>query len=227
MTKRVFSAGFAWSVIESKWPGFEAAFFGFEPARLAFEPDEFWEGARQGRAHRPQRREDRLGARQCAFRPGCGEGAWQFRQAPRWMAVLRRGRPARASGQARRPPRREHGPDVAQVSRLGRLRRRRGTSSPACATPGSMLRRRSNRSATSSSSRISSTPGRRKPACPTSTFREFALFRSARTMRRTQPSSRAVFDRAQCRDCVTIAGQSENAAASGFYRTSAPTWART
>ncbi len=44
MTKRVFSAGFAWSVIESKWPGFEQAFLGFEPARLAFEPDEFWDG---------------------------------------------------------------------------------------------------------------------------------------------------------------------------------------
>ena len=43
MTKRVFSAGFAWSVIESKWPGFEEAFLGFDPARLAFEPDEFWE----------------------------------------------------------------------------------------------------------------------------------------------------------------------------------------
>ena len=43
MTKRVFSAGFAWSVIESKWPGFEAAFLGFEPKRLAFEPDEFWD----------------------------------------------------------------------------------------------------------------------------------------------------------------------------------------
>src|ERR1700757_1888454 len=44
MTKRVFSAGFAWSVIEAKWPGFEAAFLGFQPARLAFEPDEFWDG---------------------------------------------------------------------------------------------------------------------------------------------------------------------------------------
>jgi 3-methyladenine DNA glycosylase Tag len=42
MTKRVFSAGFAWSVIESKWPGFEAAFLGFEPKRLAAESDEFW-----------------------------------------------------------------------------------------------------------------------------------------------------------------------------------------
>ena len=38
MTKRVFSAGFAWSVIESKWPGFEEAFFGFEPRRLSSEP---------------------------------------------------------------------------------------------------------------------------------------------------------------------------------------------
>jgi 3-methyladenine DNA glycosylase Tag len=44
MTKRVFSAGFAWSVIEQKWPGFEKAFLGFKPAKLAFQPDEFWDG---------------------------------------------------------------------------------------------------------------------------------------------------------------------------------------
>lgn len=44
MTKRVFSAGFVWRVIESKWPGFEAAFLDFEPEKLAFQPDEFWEG---------------------------------------------------------------------------------------------------------------------------------------------------------------------------------------
>lgn len=43
MTKRVFSAGFVWSVIEKKWPGFEAAFLGFAPKRLLFQPDEFWE----------------------------------------------------------------------------------------------------------------------------------------------------------------------------------------
>jgi 3-methyladenine DNA glycosylase Tag len=43
MTRRVFSAGFVWSVIEAKWPGFEAAFLGFDPAALAFQPDEFWE----------------------------------------------------------------------------------------------------------------------------------------------------------------------------------------
>jgi 3-methyladenine DNA glycosylase Tag len=44
MAKRIFSAGFVWSVVESKWPGFEAAFLGFEPKRLLFEPDEFWTG---------------------------------------------------------------------------------------------------------------------------------------------------------------------------------------
>src|SRR5260370_110637 len=43
MTKRVFSAGFAWSVIEAKWHGFEEAFLGFQAAKLAFKPDEFWE----------------------------------------------------------------------------------------------------------------------------------------------------------------------------------------
>jgi 3-methyladenine DNA glycosylase Tag len=30
MTKRVFSAGFAWSVIEAKWPHFEEAFLRFK-----------------------------------------------------------------------------------------------------------------------------------------------------------------------------------------------------
>ncbi len=43
MAKRIFSAGFVWSVIENKWPGFEAAFLGFDPKRLVHQPDEFWE----------------------------------------------------------------------------------------------------------------------------------------------------------------------------------------
>ena len=42
MTRRIFSAGFVWSVIESKWPGFEAAFLGFEPRRLVFQSEDFW-----------------------------------------------------------------------------------------------------------------------------------------------------------------------------------------
>jgi 3-methyladenine DNA glycosylase Tag len=43
MTKRIFSAGFAWTVIEAKWPGFEEAFLGFVPKRLLAQPDEYWE----------------------------------------------------------------------------------------------------------------------------------------------------------------------------------------
>lgn len=43
MTKRIFSAGFVWSVIENKWSGFEAAFLEFEPKRLLHQPDEYWE----------------------------------------------------------------------------------------------------------------------------------------------------------------------------------------
>jgi 3-methyladenine DNA glycosylase Tag len=35
MARAIFSAGFVWSVIEKKWPGFEAAFDGFDPAKVA------------------------------------------------------------------------------------------------------------------------------------------------------------------------------------------------
>jgi 3-methyladenine DNA glycosylase Tag len=57
LTRRVFSAGFVWSVIEAKWPGFEAAFLGFVPKRLLAQPDEFWEAlARDSRIVRnPQK----------------------------------------------------------------------------------------------------------------------------------------------------------------------------
>jgi 3-methyladenine DNA glycosylase Tag len=44
MTKRVFQAGFAWSVIEAKWPGFEAAFLGFKPELLVRQTEKFWDG---------------------------------------------------------------------------------------------------------------------------------------------------------------------------------------
>lgn len=42
MAERIFSAGFVWSVIEAKWPGFEEAFLGFEPGALLFQPEDFW-----------------------------------------------------------------------------------------------------------------------------------------------------------------------------------------
>lgn len=44
MAARIFSAGFVWSVIDQKWPGFEEAFLGFNPRRLLFQPSEFWDG---------------------------------------------------------------------------------------------------------------------------------------------------------------------------------------
>src|SRR5262245_13338923 len=44
MTRRVFCAGFAWSVIETKWKGFEAGVVRLEPGRLSLQPDEFWDG---------------------------------------------------------------------------------------------------------------------------------------------------------------------------------------
>lgn len=44
MTRRVFSAGFVWRVIDQKWPGFEEAFLGFDPAALGLRPDSYWDG---------------------------------------------------------------------------------------------------------------------------------------------------------------------------------------
>ena len=43
MSRRAFSAGFAWSVIDTKWPGFEKAFLGFKPGPLTLQPDDFWD----------------------------------------------------------------------------------------------------------------------------------------------------------------------------------------
>src|SRR5579859_8021849 len=43
MARRIFSSGFAWSVIEKKWAGFEEAFLGFDPGQLVFQPDDFWD----------------------------------------------------------------------------------------------------------------------------------------------------------------------------------------
>ena len=67
MTRRVFSAGFAWSVIEAKWDGFETAFHRFDPGFLLFQPEEFWDGLHEGRSDRAQRRQDRQRSPQRAF----------------------------------------------------------------------------------------------------------------------------------------------------------------
>ncbi len=40
MALRVFQAGFNWTVVKNKWPGFEAAFEGFDPGRCAMLSDD-------------------------------------------------------------------------------------------------------------------------------------------------------------------------------------------
>jgi len=40
MTRRIFQAGFNWTVIDNKWNGFEAAFDNFDIGRWAMAPDE-------------------------------------------------------------------------------------------------------------------------------------------------------------------------------------------
>src|SRR3546814_15195427 len=40
MTRRVFQAGFNWSVVDAKWPGFEVAFDGFDVNRCALMSDD-------------------------------------------------------------------------------------------------------------------------------------------------------------------------------------------
>ena len=75
----MFSAGFAWSVIENKWPGFEKAFLGFKPAKLIFQPDDFWDALLSDARHRAQRRQDRIGARECRLRAGDRERTRQLR----------------------------------------------------------------------------------------------------------------------------------------------------
>ena len=88
MTKRVFCAGFAWSVIEAKWPGFEQAFLGFKPATLAFKPDEFWEALASDT--RIVRNGDKImSVRDNArFIQEIGARAWRLRQISREVAVL-------------------------------------------------------------------------------------------------------------------------------------------
>lgn len=44
MSRCVFQAGFAWTVVEQKWPGTEAAFWGFSPARCRAMSDEAFDG---------------------------------------------------------------------------------------------------------------------------------------------------------------------------------------
>ena len=42
MTRCIFNAGFYWSVISKKWPGFQEAFLGFDIDKLIDQDEDFW-----------------------------------------------------------------------------------------------------------------------------------------------------------------------------------------
>ena len=174
MTRRAFSAGFGMERDRGEmWTGLKRLFSGSSRVRCRCSPDEFWDALIKDTLHRPQRRQDHVGARQREFCPGSGEGAWQLRrrfQLAKWPASDEIGLPLNllAKAAAAELGKWQHRPDaVAALPRLGRVRdiegfgrvpaRRRAWTSP----------RRSPRSATSPRCRRSSTSGPRRPACPT------------------------------------------------------------
>ena len=117
MTKRVFSAGFAWSVIENKWPGFEKAFAGFKPGPLSLKPDEFWDELMKDTSI------VRNGAKIMSVRANASfvrdiAGEHGSFGNPRELAVIRRGGAAGTAGQARQPARRQYRADDAALPRL-------------------------------------------------------------------------------------------------------------
>ena len=105
--------------------------------------------ADHGRPHRPQWREDYIGARERALRSRRGEGARL-----RLASFSRNGRPPTRSGCLSFSPSVAAG-SAAQpgrcllISGLRRLRRDQGRGRPVCATPASILPRLRHRSATS------------------------------------------------------------------------------
>ena len=50
MTRRIFQAGFSWTVIDNKWPAFEAGFAGFDPNACAFMSEERFDALMKDRA---------------------------------------------------------------------------------------------------------------------------------------------------------------------------------
>ncbi len=184
MAKRVFSAGFVWSVIEKKWPGFEEAFLGFVPQALTFQPDEFWHDlSRDSRiVKNPQKiksvREN------AAFVAAVARRARLLRQVPQ-----RRGRPrtrsacstfsasaARAS--AARPA------SISCASSAMTASSPRTTWWSAMRDAGVDDRRRSRPPrVTSGRSRRRSTTGRRRRSCRAPTSRASWRCRWARTIR--------------------------------------------
>jgi 3-methyladenine DNA glycosylase Tag len=179
MTRRAFCAGFAWSVIETKWPGFEKAFLKFQPGKLTLQPDDFWDGLMKDASI------VRNGAKIMSVRANAGfvrEVAREYGSFGKFLAqwpssnevgllelLAKRG--SRLGGNTGQMLLRFLGWDGFVTSR----------DVVACLRDAaSTWPRRSLRSATSPRCRRSSTHGPRRPACPTRICRASAPCRSGR-----------------------------------------------
>ncbi|MEH2504512.1 3-methyladenine DNA glycosylase Tag [Bradyrhizobium sp. AZCC 1578] len=189
MTKRVFCAGFAWSVIESKWLGFEKAFLGFKPGPLTLQPDDFWDGLMK------DTRIVRNGAKIMSVRANAGFVRDVAKEHGRFGKFLANWPSSDQAGLlellAKRGSRLggNTGQMMLRFLSAGTDSSPPETSCCACAMPGSTLRRRSPPSAISRRCRRSSMPGPKRPAFLMCSFRGFARCRSARITPRR--SSRA------------------------------------
>ena len=165
MAKRVFSAGFVWSVIEKKWPGFEAAFLSFEPPRLLLQPDEFWEDLTGDKriVRNPQkimavRGNARFVADIAREHGSFGKFLAQWPAGDQVGLLELLGKRGAASARARG--------STSCASSARTASSRRATSSPACATPASTSPRIPPRSGTWGRSRPSSMPGPQETGLP-------------------------------------------------------------
>ena len=171
MTRRVFSAGFAWSVIVAKWPGFEEAFLGFEPRRLLSETDEFWHKLTM------DARIVRNGAKILSVRDNARFVLDVAKEHGSFGKFLADWPPSNevglleASGQARRAARRKYRTNAAEVSRLRRFRHLEGRGRlPALGRP---RHRRGADFEARPEARSGAVQrlGEERPACPTGTYR--------------------------------------------------------
>ena len=149
MTKRVFSAGFAWSVIESKWPGFEdglsrlrAGAACVRAGRVLGQADKDARIVRNGAKIMSVRDNARF-VLDVAKEHGSVSASSSRHGRPRTRSGCSSFWPSAAAASAGTAARCCSGFSARTPSS------RRRTSSPACATPGSMSRRRRHRNATS------------------------------------------------------------------------------
>ena len=121
MTRRAFCAGFAWSVIEAKWPGFEQAFLNFEPGRCRCSPTS------SGTRLMKDTRIVRNGAKIMSVRDNAGFVSEVAQEHGSFGKLLAKWPASDEIGllellaKARQPARRQYRPDVAALPRLGRL----------------------------------------------------------------------------------------------------------